>query len=50
MDKVKLKKSLLISSCHDHIGGIFGEILLKFFLKEELIELNENDYIYSNNF
>jgi len=48
MSKINLEKKLLIKSCNDHLGGIFGESLLRFFLKEGLIKMKENEYVITN--
>ena len=45
MSNINLKKKVLIKSCHDHIGGFFGESVLRFFLKEGLIKMKENEYV-----
>ena len=36
-------KNFKVNICRDHIGGLLGEAILKFFLKEKLIIKNEND-------
>jgi len=36
-------KNFKVNVCRDHIGGLLGEAILKFFLKEKLIIKNEND-------
>ena len=36
------------SLCYGHVGGFLGEALLKFFLKEELIKRNEDDYFITD--
>jgi len=33
-----------VKICYDHIGGLLGEAILKFFIKEKLIELVNDDY------
>ncbi|KYK31549.1 MAG: hypothetical protein AYK22_02325 [Thermoplasmatales archaeon SG8-52-3] len=38
------EKTMNITSCNDHLGGLLGESLLRFFLKENLIQLIGNDY------
>jgi len=39
-----IQTNIKIKSCNEHIGGFLGEALLKFFLKEKLIQQNDNDY------
>jgi len=39
-----LNKGKTIKICYDHIGGILGEAILKFFIKEKLIELVDEEY------
>ena len=38
------KDRKLVTICYDHIGGVLGEIIFKFLLKEKWIEQSENDY------
>jgi predicted transcriptional regulator len=45
MSNINLEKKVIIKSCHDHLGGIFGESILRFFLKEGLIKMKENEYV-----
>ncbi|MBN2603980.1 MAG: hypothetical protein JXA91_07615 [Candidatus Thermoplasmatota archaeon] len=35
----------IVIICNDHIGGLLGEALLKYFLREELIKKTNGDYI-----
>lgn len=42
------EKRINITSCQDHLGGLLGEALLRFFLKEKLIKMNGNDYIITD--
>ena len=44
MNKKLFEKIKIISPCYDHIGGLLGESLLRFFLKEELIKRLDDDY------
>jgi len=39
------KDRKLVTICYDHIGGILGETIFKFLLKEKWIDQSENDYI-----
>jgi DNA-binding PadR family transcriptional regulator len=34
----------IVVSCKNHIGGLLGETLLKYFLREDLIKKSKNDY------
>jgi hypothetical protein len=43
INKLKYKRSFL-DSCYDHIGGVLGEVLLKFILKEKWIEYSNGEY------
>ena len=45
--KIDLKEKI-INSCNDHIGGLIGEALLKYFLKEELIKNIDDEYIITD--
>jgi len=44
MNKKLFEKGKIVSICYDHISGLLGEALLKFFLKEKLIEINDSEY------
>jgi hypothetical protein len=44
MNKKLCEKGKIIKPCNDHIGGLLGEALLRFFLKEKLIERDNSDY------
>ena len=44
MNKMNFEKFINITSCNNHLGGLLGEALLRFFLKENLIKINGNDY------
>ena len=48
MNNINFEKRVLITSCHDHLGGMFGEALLRFFLKENLIKIKENDCVITD--
>jgi len=48
MYKKNFEKRINITFCQDHLGGLLGEALLRFFLKEKLIKMNGNDYIISD--
>jgi len=43
MNKEK-NNQIIISSCSNHLGGILGEAILRFFIKEKLIKINDNKY------
>ena len=45
MNKVNFEKKMIVTSCYDHLGGLLGEALLRFFLKENLIKMTDNDYV-----
>ncbi len=38
------KKDRILTSCDDHISGLLGEALLRFFLKENLIKQKDGVY------
>ena len=42
--KNQIYKKVIVESCHDHLGGILGETILKFFLKEKWIEQFNEEY------
>ncbi len=44
MNKGNFDKVINVTSCNGHLGGLLGEALLRFFLKENLIKINGNDY------
>jgi hypothetical protein len=48
MDNVNFKKNMIVTSCYDHLGGLIGEALLRFFLKERLIRIFDNEYIITD--
>ena len=48
MNNVNLEKKINVTSCYDHVGGLLGEALLRFFLKENLIKIFDNDYIITD--
>ncbi len=48
MNKELNEKTVKISLCNDHMGGLLGEALLKFFLKEELIKRQDDDFIITD--
>jgi len=48
MNKKLFEKRNSIYSCQNHIGGLLGEALLRFFLKEGLIKRLDNDYIITD--
>ena len=48
MNKVNLEKKINVTSCYDHLGGLLGEALLRFFLKENLIKIFDNEYVITD--
>jgi predicted methyltransferase len=44
MCQKKYTTAIEVNIYNDHISGLLGETILKFFLKEKLIELNEKFY------
>jgi len=48
MNKVNFEKQINVTSCYNHIGGLLGEALLRFFLKENLIKIFDNEYIITD--
>ena len=48
MNKRLIEKRRIVKPCDDHIGGLLGEALLRFFLKEELIKRDESDYFITD--
>ena len=44
MNNTNFEKIMSVTSCNDHLGGLLGESLLRFFLKENLIKMTGNDY------
>jgi len=49
MNKRSFEKRIIVNPCYDHVGGLLGEALLRFFLKEKLIKRLEEDYIITEN-
>ena len=45
MNNENFEKKMNITSCNDHLGGLIGEALLRFFLKENLIKMTGNEYV-----
>ncbi|KYK21767.1 hypothetical protein AYK24_03150 [Thermoplasmatales archaeon SG8-52-4] len=45
MNKILSKNIKVINTCYNHVGGLLGEAILRFFLKEELIKRLDNEYI-----
>src|SRR4030042_5520244 len=43
MNKLMYKRTI-VESCYDHLGGILGEALFKFLLKEKWIENSDGEY------
>ena len=48
MNKINLEKKINVTFCYDHLGGLLGEALLRFFLKENLIKIFDNEYIITD--
>jgi len=48
MNEELFEKGKKVSSCYDHAGGLLGEAILRFFLKEELIKKSDCDYIITD--
>jgi len=44
MSELNFEKIINLTTCNGHLGGILGEALLRFFLKEELIKMNGKEY------
>ena len=44
----QISKRTFIDSCNDHLGGILGEALFKFVLKEKWIENSDGEYNITN--
>jgi len=44
MNNINFEKIINLTTCNGHLGGLLGEALLRFFLKEELIKMNGRDY------
>jgi hypothetical protein len=44
----KSERGRIVTTCHDHIGGLLGEYILRFFLKERLIKRIEDVYIITD--
>jgi len=42
------ERGKIITTCHNHLSGLLGEYLLRFFLKEELIKRLEDDFIITD--
>jgi hypothetical protein len=45
MNLNKHTMAIEVNICNDHISGLIGEAILKFFLKDRWIEQNEKSYI-----
>ena len=45
MNNINLKKKINVTSCNNHLSGLLGEALLRFFLKENLLRIFDNEYI-----
>ena len=44
MNNINLEKKINVTFCNDHLSGLLGEALLRFFLKENLIRIFDNEY------
>lgn len=49
MNRRSFDRRIIVSPCYDHLGGLLGESLLRFFLKEKLIKRLDEDYIITDN-
>ena len=49
MNRRLFDRRIIVSPCYDHLGGLLGESLLRFFLKEKLIKRFDEDYIITDN-
>jgi len=49
MDSKNDKKNMIFNICSNHIGGMLGETLLYYFLKNKLIEKQDEDYYLTEN-
>lgn len=45
MNKILSEKVKIVRTCYDHIGGLLGEAIFRFFLKEDLIKRIDDEYI-----
>lgn len=45
MNNKLFENGKIVVTCNNHIGGLLGEALLKYFLREELIKKIKGDYI-----
>jgi len=45
MNTITLEKRKIVTACHNHIGGLLGEALLRYFLTENFIKKSDDDYI-----
>ena len=45
--KVEIRRKI-ITPCNDHIGGLIGEALLRYFLKAKLIKNIDDEYIITD--
>lgn len=45
MNNINLEKNINVTSCNEHLSGLLGEALLRFFLKEKLIKIFDNEYV-----
>ena len=48
MNNLTLEKKINVTTCYDHLGGLIGEALLRFFLKENLIKNFDNEYVITD--
>lgn len=49
MNQNLLEERKIISSCYDHLGGILGEALFNFFIKEKWIQKDEKEISITEN-
>jgi len=45
LNKILSEKGRVVRPCYDHVGGLLGEAILRFFLKEDLIKRIDEEYI-----
>jgi hypothetical protein len=48
MNDLNFVNKINVTACYDHIGGLLGEALLRFFLKENLIKIFDNEYVITD--
>ena len=48
MSKKLFKRENVVTTCNNHISGLLGEALLRFFLKEKLIKKTDDTYLITD--